>query len=152
MASENFTLEGHILDSLSLASVLDEILERGATYEILELDIGVKREDPSFARIRVTAASDEVLNKLIARLESHGANPDSVEDATLAPADRDGAFPPGFYSTTNLDTEVRVNDTWVPVTRPEMDCGIVVENGSARTIPMSEVRTGMQIVMRGLGI
>ena len=152
MVSENFTLEGHILDSLALANALDEILERGAKYEILELDIGLKREDPSFARLRVTAPSEEILNKLIASLESHGANPDSVEDATLAPADADGAFPPGFYSTTNLDTEVRVGGSWLPVQRPEMDCGIVVEDGAARTIPMSDVARGMQIVMRGLGI
>jgi lysine-ketoglutarate reductase/saccharopine dehydrogenase-like protein (TIGR00300 family) len=33
-----------------------------------------------------------------------------------------------------------------------MDCGVVVENGNARTIPMGDVKKGMQIVMRGLGI
>ncbi|MDQ4144407.1 MAG: TIGR00300 family protein [Actinomycetota bacterium] len=152
MASETFTLEGHILDTLVLANALDEILERGARYDLLELNIGVKREDPSFARIRVTTDSDEEMTKLIARLESHGANPDSVEDATLAEADTDGAFPPGFYSTTNLETEVRVDGRWLRVVRPEMDCGIVVQEGRARTVPMGEVRRGMSIVMRGLGI
>ena len=152
MASESFTLEGHILDNRVLANALDEILERGATYEILQLDIGVKREDPSFAHIKVSAPSEEGLTKLIARLESHGANPDSVADATLTRADKTGAFPPGFYSTTNLDTDVRVDGTWISVERPEMDCGIVVEATSARTIPMGEVVEGMTIVMRGLGI
>ncbi|MDQ4095716.1 MAG: TIGR00300 family protein, partial [Actinomycetota bacterium] len=152
MASETFTLEGHLLDNRVLADALDEILERGATYDILELNLGVKREDPSFARIKVTAQSDEELTKLIARLESHGVNPVSVQDATLEEADRDGAFPPGFYSTTNLETEVRVDGRWVRVERPEMDCGIVVRDGTARTIPMGEVEKGMSIVMRGLGI
>ena len=67
-------------------------------------------------------------------------------------ADVDGAFPPGFYSSTNLETEVRIDAKWLRVVRPEMDCGIVVEDGVARTIPMGEVETGMTIVMRGLGI
>ena len=152
MASETFTIEGHILDNRTLPDALDEILERGATYEILELDIGVTRDDPSFARIKVTADTDESLTKLISRLESHGVNPVSVQDATITAADRDGSFPPGFYSTTNLITEVRVEGHWTPVERPEMDCGIVVEDGRARTVPMGEVTEGMQIVMRGLGI
>ena len=152
MVSETFTLEGHIIDTLGLANALDEIIERGATYEILDLEIGARREDPSSARIRVTTSSQEDLTKLIARLEAHGANPDSVEDASLVAADVDGAFPPGFYSTTNLDTGVRVGGKWVPVPRPEMDCGIVIENDAARTIPMAEVAAWMSIVMRGLGI
>jgi lysine-ketoglutarate reductase/saccharopine dehydrogenase-like protein (TIGR00300 family) len=75
-----------------------------------------------------------------------------VEDAALAAADLDGAFPTGFYSTTNLATEVRLSGRWTPVGRPEMDCGIVVEGTSARTIPMGDVRRGMRIVMAGLGI
>jgi lysine-ketoglutarate reductase/saccharopine dehydrogenase-like protein (TIGR00300 family) len=152
MASETFTIEGHLLDNRTLPDALDEILERGATYEILDLDVGVTRDDPSFARIKVTAETEEDLTKLIARLESHGVNPVSVQDATLATADSAGAFPPGFYSTTNLETEVRVDGHWISVERPEMDCGIVVEKGRARTIPMGEVTEGMRIVMRGLGI
>ena len=41
---------------------------------------------------------------------------------------------------------------WIEVVRPEMDCAIVVEDGAARTIPMADVTTGMQIVMGGHGI
>jgi lysine-ketoglutarate reductase/saccharopine dehydrogenase-like protein (TIGR00300 family) len=151
MPAENFTLEGHIIETLTLAKVLDEIVEQGATYEILDLDIGVKHEDPSFARIRVTAP-DKTITTLISRLEAHGANPDSVEDAAIAVADADGSFPDGFYSSTNLETEVRIDGNWIRVRHPEMDCGIVVERSGARTIPMGEVTKGMQIVMRGLGI
>jgi lysine-ketoglutarate reductase/saccharopine dehydrogenase-like protein (TIGR00300 family) len=150
--TESFTLEGHIIESLALPKVLDEIVENGATYDIIELKVGIKHEDPSYARIKVTCETDEQLTKLVARLEAHGANPDSVEDATIQEADSDGAFPPGFYSTTNLETEVRVDSKWIPVWHPEMDCGIVLEGSKARTIPMGDVKKGMSIVMRGLGI
>lgn len=151
-ASETVLLEGHIIDSLSLPRVLDEIVERGASYEILELHLGVKHEDTSRVRLEVTADDEDILMGLIERLRQHGANPETVEDATLAAADRDGAFPPGFYSTTSLHTEVRMNGRWIAVEHPEMDCGIVVEDGVPRTISMDRVTSGMRVVMRGLGI
>ncbi|MGH2694124.1 MAG: TIGR00300 family protein [Actinomycetota bacterium] len=152
MPSENLTLEGHIIDSLTLPKVLDEIIELGAVYEIVDLQIGVKHEDPSFARIKITTASEDELTRLIDRLRHHGANPETVEDATLVEADADGALPPGFYSTTNLETEVRVEGHWIRVDHPEMDCGIVVEGERARTLPMGDVKKGMTVVMGGLGI
>ena len=96
MPSEHVTLEGHIIDSLILPKVLDEVIELGASFEIVDLQIGVKHEDPSFARIKVTAGSEEELNRVIDRLRQHGANPETVADANLVAADVDGAFPSGF--------------------------------------------------------
>ena len=152
MTSETVYLQGHIIDSLALPRTLDEIVALGATYEIVELKLGVRAEDESFARILITAADENALGNVIERLRQHGANPETIEDATLAAADVDGAFPPGFYSTTNLMTDVRVDGRWIAVRRPEMDCGLVVEDDGIRTIAMSDARKGMQIVMSGLGI
>ncbi len=152
MPSEVVTLEGRIIDSLILPKVLDEIVELGAAYELVDFDVGVKHEDPSFARIKVTADSDDDLTRLIERLRQHGANPESVEDVALAVADADGAFPPGFYSTTNLETDIHLDGRWVRVEHPEMDCGIAVQRGRARTVAMAEVRRGTNVVMRGRGI
>ncbi|MEA2507728.1 MAG: hypothetical protein QOH48_2346 [Actinomycetota bacterium] len=151
-ASEKVTLEGHILDSMTLPKVLDEIGDLGATFRILELKVGAKNEDVSVARIEVIADSEEELVGIIERLGQHGANADTVEDAKLEQADVEGALPPGFYSTTNLETDVRLEGKWVRVERPEMDCALVVEDGGVRTIPMGEVQRGMSIVMGGLGL
>jgi lysine-ketoglutarate reductase/saccharopine dehydrogenase-like protein (TIGR00300 family) len=150
--SENIVLEGHIIDSLSLPKVLDEIIEHGARFKILDFQIGVKHDDESFARIQVTAGSEDELAAVVELLQQHGAHLESLEDATMAVADADGAFPEGFYSSTNLATDVRIDGRWLPVRHPEMDCGILVENGAARTIPMCDVQIGMQMVMRGPGI
>lgn len=152
MPFENVTLKGHIIDSQTLVNALDDIVAVGATYEIMDLEIGTRREEHSSAKIRVTADSDEVLEGLLDSLSKRGASFEKVVDARLETADADGAFPPGFYSSTNLETEVRVAGGWIRVTHPEMDCGIVVEGATARTIPMGEVTSGMQIVMRGPGI
>lgn len=150
--SETIVLEGHIIDSLRLPRVLDEIIEHGARFKILDFQIGVNHDDESFARIHVTAASEDELATVVERLQQHGANLETIEDAAVAVVDVDGAFPAGFYSSTNLETEVRISGRWLPVVHPEMDCGIVIEDGTARTLVMSEVRPGMQIVMRGTGI
>ncbi len=56
----------------------------------------------------------------------------------------DGAFPEGFYSTTNYRTQVRLGGEWIEVEDQEMDCGILVdpEGKSARCVPMTDVRKG----------
>lgn len=152
MSSETVILEGHIIDNLTLPQVLDEIIALGASFEIVDLQVGVRHEDPSSARIKVSAQDDEHLERVIDRLRSLGANPEDAGDARLVEADMDGAFPPGFYSSTNLDTEVKIDGRWLRVERPEMDCGIVVQEGRARTMPMAEVKKGMKVVMSGPGI
>lgn len=152
MPSENVVLQGHIIEALILPRALDEIIESGAGFEIVDLNVGTRHEDTSYAKIKVTADSEDLLARLIERLRQHGANPETVEDATIVEADRDGCFPPGFYSTTNLETEIRMEGAWRRVQRPEMDCGVVVEEDIPRTVAMSDVRAGMSIVMAGLGI
>ena len=72
-------------------------------------------------------------------------------------ADIDGAFPEGFYSTTNQRTEVRLKQHWITVADQEMDCGIVVERSAAiartaRCIAMTDVKRGMQIVVGHAGV
>ena len=59
MVSETIELSGHIIDSLILPKVLDQILTRGATFKIVEIKIGQNRVDQSFARIEVTADTRE---------------------------------------------------------------------------------------------
>jgi hypothetical protein len=73
MVSETIELRGHIIDSLTLPKVLDQILIRGASFNIVEFKIGQKRADQSCARIEVTAQSREQLDELIGRLRENGA-------------------------------------------------------------------------------
>ena len=121
-ATETVELQGHIVDSLILAKVLDLIVEAGADYQIETFEIGKTNLDPSLARIEVTAADEEALGLLLEQLQVHGANRTGQGDAVLVAADTDGVLPVGFYSTTNLATDVRVDGHWRPVENPEMDC------------------------------
>jgi lysine-ketoglutarate reductase/saccharopine dehydrogenase-like protein (TIGR00300 family) len=158
-ATEIVQLEGHLIDSLTLAKVLDQIVGSGADYEMLEIDVGRTALDTSRARLRVTAADEVTLAQLLAELQVHGANRTSLGDAELEPADRDGVLPSDFYATTNLPTWVRIEGRWVQAENPEMDCGLVVTAGTepeggpaVRTIPMHRVQAGDLIVVGGDGV
>ena len=151
--SELVEIEGHIVDSLILAKVMDLILAAGADYEIVAVEIGKTNADPSHARLEVKAEDEEALAGLLVELQAHGANRVDQRDADLATADLDGVLPSGFYSTTNLPTAVRLAGRWTPVENPEMDCGLVVlPDGRVRTVPMHRVRAGERIVMGTGGI
>ncbi|MDH4302399.1 MAG: TIGR00300 family protein, partial [Nitrospira sp.] len=47
---ERVVLQGHIIDSLVLAKVLDLILMMGGTFDLEDVHIGKTREEPSHAR------------------------------------------------------------------------------------------------------
>lgn len=153
MDTEIVELRGHIIDSLTLPRILDEIVEAGVDYEIQTFEIGRTHDDPSFARIAVKAER-VVLDRLLSKLADYGAAPPHEDDAALVPAETDGVLPDAFYSTTNLETEVRVSGAWHHVENPEMDCAIVVSAGRARTVPMGEIRAGDLVVTghRGLRV
>jgi lysine-ketoglutarate reductase/saccharopine dehydrogenase-like protein (TIGR00300 family) len=147
MATEVFEVEGHIIDSLILAKVLDTIIDAGADYRIVDFQVGRASTDASRARIEVDA-DDAVLATLLPELQLHGANRVEDADAVLEDCERDGVLPEGFYSTTNLKTQVRLDGHWIDVENPEMDCAIVVLAANrVTTAPMHRVRAGDQVVV-----
>lgn len=151
LATESIEVTGHIVDSLLLAKILDSILDAGCDYEIVDVSIGKTSLDPSSARIAVSG-DDELLGPLLDELQVHGANRAAQYDARLVTAEVDGVLPAGFYSTTNLASGVRVDGTWLPVVNPEMDCGLVVRDGRAYTVPMHRVRAGDRVVVGSDGV
>jgi lysine-ketoglutarate reductase/saccharopine dehydrogenase-like protein (TIGR00300 family) len=156
-ARESVEVTGHLMDSGILSRILDDIRDYGGDYAIEQFDVGHEANDPSSARITIEAEDDDSLQRLLMRLQTRGVNQLSHGDAALATAERDGVLPDGFYSTTNLDTRVCLGGEWYDVENPEMDCGLTVGESEAgvtrvRTIPMSEVRAGMRIVVGATGI
>jgi lysine-ketoglutarate reductase/saccharopine dehydrogenase-like protein (TIGR00300 family) len=152
VTSETVQLTGHIIDSGQLAGVLDTIIERGGDYELLDLRVGKRHQDESVARLSVSADSDAHLAEVLGVILDFGAVPVVASDARLDVADRDACFPEGFYSTTNMHTQVRLDGQWVDVELPEMDCGIRIRQDgdgrwSARTVPMLDVVAGDRVVV-----
>jgi lysine-ketoglutarate reductase/saccharopine dehydrogenase-like protein (TIGR00300 family) len=150
--SETVEVSGHLMDSGVLAHILDDVLQYSGDYRIDQLDVGRAHDDESYARITVTAEDDEHLQRLLMRIQTHGVNQVDPGQAVLRHCEKDGVFPDDFYSTTNLETVVRLGGGWVPVEHPEMDCGLVVQNGRVRTVPVSDVKAGDEIVCGASGV
>ncbi|PYJ44640.1 MAG: TIGR00300 family protein [Verrucomicrobia bacterium] len=154
MFSETIQLRGHIIDSLILPKVLDQILTHGANFKITEINIGKKRADQSFARIEVSAETGEALDELILRLRQQGAEVLERANAQIAAASADGVFPPDFYVTTNQQTFVRIDGKEIEVQPAMMDSAIAVDRkrGTARAVKFFDVRKGDEIVIGHQGV
>lgn len=154
MFSETIELRGHIIDSLILPKVLDQILTHGANFKIAEIKIGKKRADQSFARIEVSAETSEALDELVLRLRQHGAEVPKSADVQLAKAPADGVFPPDFYVTTNQQTFVRFEGKDIKVRPAMMDSAIAVDRKkrTARAVKFFDVTKGDEIVIGHEGI
>ena len=152
--AEEIEVSGHIIDSLLLPKILDEITNFGGRFDMREVRIGQNRSDPSYARLLVAADEESQLNRILGEIRQHGAVSIGEGDCQFVPADMDGAFPEDFYATTNQETEIRLGGHWLPVSRPEMDCGIRVdpETRRAECYPMVDVRQGDLIVVGHAGV
>src|SRR5262249_44228039 len=154
MVSETIELRGHIIDSLILPKVLDQILTHGANFKISEIKIGEKRADQSFARIDVSAGTSEALDELVLRLRQHGAEVVERGNAQLVSAPADGVFPRDFYVTTNQQTFIRFGGKEIQVQPAMINSAIAVDRkkGSARAVKFFDVTKGDEIVVGHQGV
>jgi lysine-ketoglutarate reductase/saccharopine dehydrogenase-like protein (TIGR00300 family) len=151
MVRETVTLEGHIIDSDVLRRVLGKIVELGGSFEFEEFRVGRTNDEPSFARLAVAAADPARLDGVLEALSYLGAA-SAVRDAVFAPAEADGVLPDEFYSTTNLETFVRVGGRWESVAERRMDCAVVRRDGALHAVKQRKVRRGEPVLLRGTGV
>ena len=151
---ETVLLQGHIIDSLILAKVLDTVLMMGGTFDLKEMQIGATREESSRAKIIVRAPSVPLLADILHAIQPHGATVERQLDCAYQPAPADGVLPEGFYATTHLDTQVRLEGDWIDVAGIEMDLAIAIDpiHNRARAVPMGDVKQGDLIVTGREGI
>ena len=154
--SETVEIRGHLLDTGVLTRCVDDVRSLGGDYVIEKFVVGRDHEDESYARIRIDTTEQALLDSILMRLNAHGVNLTDPGEARTRVVDQAGVFPEDFYSTTNLDTQIRLDGHWLDVEHPEMDCGIVVTGeGPAtrvRTIPVSDVKLGDRIVCGAAGV
>jgi lysine-ketoglutarate reductase/saccharopine dehydrogenase-like protein (TIGR00300 family) len=154
MARAEIELSGHIVDSLILPRVWGAIEDAGAHFHVLEMRIGEREVDTSYARMEVSADTQEQLDDLLPRLQQLGALLVDGRDAQTMRITRNGVLPDNFYSTTNLPTQVRVGGRWLSVEHIEMDVAIIVDREGARAYgkPMHGVRSEDEVVVGYEGV
>ncbi|HNS26288.1 MAG TPA: TIGR00300 family protein, partial [Methanobacteriaceae archaeon] len=154
MQTREVTLSGHIIDSLTLPTALDLIMDLGGDFKILEFEVGKRKKDISHARIRVAADSESHLGEILDELTEIGAMVVELEEVNLEPSTKDRTLPQDFYSTTNHPTFIRYQGEWIPVDEIEMDCMIVVDPQNRRALckPIGRVFKGDLVVVGREGI
>src|SRR5207249_3097540 len=105
-------------------------------------------------RMEVYADSAELLDRIVQRARALGATAEHEQPARSDKVSRDGVFPEGFYSTSNLPTEVLVDGRWVVVDGIEMDAAIALDRsqGRARCIVFQDAKAGMEVVIGHQGV
>lgn len=147
-----FQAKGHLIDSGLMSDALEAVQAAGATYRVVRLDIGKQRHDESQLELEVTAPNKKVFDRVRADLMSLGLSETETQDAQFVAVDIAGTAPDGFYSTTNLATEVRVDGQWVPVQNQRMDATIADDDGALRCVKLRDLVVGQRIVLGFAGI
>jgi len=146
--------EGHLVDSGTLSEAMDQIVRRGATFEVRHFQLGSTNTEASKAVLEVRADSEARLNEVLDHLVDVGFYTEAVGKLAMKRAPKDGAAPDGFYSTTNHATEVHLGGRWRGVSQQRMDAVIIVDEKKtkAECRKLRDVKRGEWIVCGHDGI
>lgn len=137
-----------------LTRIFDSIMDLKGDFQVLEFTIGKRKKDASYARLLVKGKSKDHLENILGLVYREGAQPVSVQEATLVPAPRDMVMPDDFYSTTNNSTQVFHANRWIDVQNMMMDKCIAVDTRrkTAECKMVRDVAKGDMIVVGERGV
>ncbi len=151
-------MEGHLLDSGIMNRALDLVVKEGGSFKVLNFNLGLERQSPSDAEVRISAPSQEVMEDILTQLIDLGAVslPEKEVNVKLTTVVKAGVAPDDFYVTTIYPTEVRVNGYWEKATNQRMDGAIVIketpEGVTATCKILRDLEVGEKVVVGVEGI
>lgn len=150
--SQEVEVSGHLIDSMILTKIFDKIMNHGGEFEILELTVGKKKKDSSYVKLLVTGKNTHHLEEITDDIHREGATPHNEIQVKLKKAAKDMVMPDNFYSTTNNETWIFHNNSWLQVENQMMDKCIVVKKNSAFCIPIRDVKKDDLVVVDEIGV
>jgi lysine-ketoglutarate reductase/saccharopine dehydrogenase-like protein (TIGR00300 family) len=150
--SEVVEAQGHLIDSHIMEQIFDTVVEYGGRFEVQHFSIGRTNSEPSKLRLRVEAANQDELEKMMTQLLGLGCVAVDSGDAEFKAAECDKCAPEDFYSTTNQRTQIRLRGHWIDVANQRMDAMVVVRDGTAVCRRLRDIRTGDNVVVGMKGI
>src|SRR6516225_3202205 len=90
--------EGHLIDSHIMENIFDKVVEYHGRFEVQQFRIGRTNSEPSYLRLRVEAADEPSMERLLESLLELGCAPVDTGDAVLRTVERDRCAPEDFYS------------------------------------------------------
>jgi len=150
--SKDVEVRGHLIDSMILTKIFDNIMDLDGKFEVIKIKVGKLKTDESFAKIRVIGKNQNHLNEILETLYRVGATLKSQKSVKLRSAPKNMVMPENFYSTTNNHTQVFHNKRWIQVGNMMMDKCIVVKSNKAQCVPVRDVKKGDKIIIGEDGI
>ncbi|MFH0793876.1 MAG: TIGR00300 family protein [bacterium] len=151
-ANEVIELEGHLIDAGLLSKALDRVVEGEGEFEILDFKIGMRRDETSKARVKISAKNRQALAPILEKIVDLGGRKIEERRASLAACPKDGCAPENFYSTTNHRTFVLLGDKRVEVKNQRMDGVLVVKDEEVVCAKLRDVQKGDLVVVGHDGI
>ncbi|BBE42495.1 TIGR00300 family protein [Conexivisphaera calida] len=154
MYSQEVEVRGHLIDSMILSKIFDAIMDMGNEFEVLEFNVGKRKDEHSFVRLLVKADSRERLEQMLEVLYRLGAMPAGLKEASMVEAPADGVPPEGFYVATNNPTQIYVGGRWIDVRPVAANLAVVyTPNGEvAAGRPPWRIRKGELVVVGEDGV
>jgi len=149
---QEIQVKGHLIDSAILTKIFDRIMDLKGEFEVLEINIGKRKKDESYARLRVQGTSQNHLSKILDLIYREGATAKSQKLVKLKTATKNMVMPDNFYSTTNNHTQIFYKNRWIEVENMMMDKCIVVKGTKAKCVPIRDIKKGDKIVIGESGV
>ncbi len=150
--SREIEVSGHIIDSLILSKIFDGVMDLDGEFEILKINIGKKKRDESYAKLRVIGKNQKHLDQILELVYREGATAKIQKEVKLKAAPKNCTMPENFYSTTNNYTQIFRNGKWIKVENMMMDKCIVVKANKAKCVPIREIKKGDKIMIGEDGV
>jgi len=150
--SREIEVRGHLIDSLVLTKIFDSVMDLDGKFEVLDIDVGKKKTDESYAKLLVQGKNKNNLEKILEVIYRYGATAKLQKSIKLKSATKNMVMPDNFYSTTNNHTQVFHNKKWINVQNMMMDKCIIVKSNIAKCITIREVKKGDKIIVGEDGI
>ena len=150
--SREIEVRGHLIDSLVLTKIFDSVMDLDGKFEVLDIEVGKKKTDESYAKLLVQGKNKNNLEKILEVIYRYGATAKLQKSIKLKSATKNMVMPDNFYSTTNNHTQVFHNKKWINVQNMMMDKCIIVKSNIAKCITIREVKKGDKIIVGEDGI
>lgn len=151
---QEIEVKGHLIDSMILTRIFDKIMDLKGDFQVLEFSVGKKKKDSSYARLLIQGNDRDHLHQILESIYRDGAQPVSVQEVLLEPADEDMVMVDNFYSTTNNATQIYYDGSWINVQEMMMDKCIVVdtERKAAVCKMIRDIKKGDMMVVGEQGV
>ena len=129
-------------------------MDLNGDFQVLEFSVGKKKEESSYARLLVQGKDWQHLHLILESVYREGAQPVSVQQVILEPADNDMVMADNFYSTTNNATQIYYDGSWIDVEDMMMDKCIVVDTKkkTAACKMIRDIKKGDMMVVGEQGV